>query len=131
MALLLCGVFGGVGSDDGLGGSAWIWREFECGLDMVLARVWSACFADMDVSSVASLEGGGDADLGGEGVAECFPGIGDVVGLELQSDGVDGAIGEDADEQMAFDAALDLMIDGPQTEIGFERAEDGFEVREH
>jgi len=85
----------------------------------------------MDGASVAALQGGRDPDLGRERVADCLPRLVDAPGLELQAQGVNGVIGEHADEQVAFDPSLDLVVDGPEAEVGFERPEDRLQIGEH
>lgn len=44
---------------------------------------------------------------------------------------MDEVISQHADEQMALDPTLDLMVDRPQSEIGLQAAEYRFQIGEH
>ena len=133
MALLLCQRVGCQvgGSDDGLVGSAGVGGKIQGGVDFLLPWFGSTGFSDMHDPSIAALQGGGDPDLACQGIADRLPGIVDGLGFELEAYCMDGVIGEHADEQMAFDAAFDLMVDGPEAEIGFQRAEDRLQIGQH
>jgi len=105
-----------------------IGREAEGVTDFLLNRTGSAGFADLNGVVVAALHGDGEADLVGQDFADGFPRVGDAMRLEPHAHGVDDAIGDQADEQMAFDPALDLVVDRLQAEIGLERPEDCFDI---
>ena len=99
-------------SDDDLLCSSRIWFQIEGRVEGLLARFGPTGLADMDGATIAALEGCGDADLWGQDVAERIPGIIDARRLELEAHGMDDAIGEQADEQMAFDAGFLVVVDG-------------------
>ena len=99
-------------SDDGALDSAWIWREVEGVVDLLLMWFGTACFADVNGLGIASLQGGGDADLVRQGISDGLPGVADSGGLEAQAHGMHDAVGQQADEQVAFNPALDAVVHG-------------------
>ena len=122
---------GGNQSDDGALGSAWIGRETEGGVDFLLVGFGAAGFAEMDSPTVSALQGGGDPDLVRQGVTNGVPGVVDALGFELQADGMHGAVGQQADEQVTFNTTIDSMVHRAQSEVSFQRPEHRLKVGQH
>ena len=84
----------------------------------------------MQGAPIGAAEGGGDALLSFEGLAQGVPAR--VLGGEakLPADELDELIGDVGDEQVSFGADGFVVEDGAQAEFGFQRAEHRLDVGE-
>ena len=116
---------------DGFLGSPRSGADTQCIVDNVLARLGAGGFSDMDRLAVGAFEGDGDAILPAKRTAYSLPAQMDPGGLELEANRVYQMVGKHGDEQMsAYPIGL-AMVDGAQSELGFEAAKDRLQVRKH
>ena len=106
-------------------------RVVDCGL----VGIREGRVADMHPAAIGAAigagEGGGDAREGAQGVADCRPTCGHTGLGHARPEDLDRLIGDDGDEEMSIGPAFLVVVDGSETELGLERAEDGFHIREH
>ena len=72
----------------------------------------------MHHAAIATCKRDGDAALAGQGLAQRVPAVVDGVVLELGAQHVHEVVGQHADEQVALDAAVDLVIHRAQAQVG-------------
>ncbi len=102
-------------------------RVIDCGLIGIRERR----VADMDPATIGAGEGGGDAREGPQDVADRHPACGHTGLGHACSEDLDRLVGDDGDEEMSIGPAFLVVVDRSETELGLERAEDGFHIREH
>ena len=82
----------------------------------------------MHGATIASLQRGRHAPLRGQRLAQRLPTVVDALGLELQAQRVHEVVSQHADEQMPFDAAIDLVEHRAQAQIGLQGPEHRLQV---
>ena len=98
-------------------------------VDGLLVRFECGGLAQVQGAAVGAAEDGGDAASRGEAVAQGGPALGVAVFPQSSSNDLDEFIGDDGDEQMAFGASGNAVVDEPQAEFGFEATEHGWMSR--
>src|ERR1700676_2757138 len=107
-------------SGKGLLGSTGVCGELQSGIDVLEFRFGAGGFADVNGSAVSLLHGGGNPHLAGEGSAQGVPGVVPAAVFELQANGVDDDIGEEADEQVSVDTPFILVVDRTKPQVSLE-----------
>lgn len=106
-------------------------RQPERVIEDALAGFGSATFADVQCFPIGALELGSGTHLTGEAPAQCLPAVVDIPGFKLMADSVHEMVGEDRDKQVPAHPIGLVMINGPQTEFGFETAKDRLQIGQH
>ena len=117
-------------SDDRLADAAGLRVDAERVVDVPLIGFGLRGRAHVQRASVRTSKGGGDALLAFEDAAQRGPTGVLAVRAQPGADDLRELVGDDGDEQVAVGPPRLAVVDGAQSELGLERAEDGLHVSE-